>query len=299
MRMAVSGSSGLIGMALCRALAVRGHDVVRLVRRPAGPGEAFWDPAAGLIDAGALAGTQAVVHLAGAGIGDRRWSAERRRVLVDSRVESTALLARVLAGSDPRPGVLVNASAVGYYGDRGDEVLDESAPAGTGFLAELCQRWEEATAPAAEAGIRVVRVRSGVVLSASGGALAMQLPAFRVGLGARLGHGRQWMSWISLDDEVGVLLRAIDDEKISGPVNAVAPQPVTNRHFTRALGHALHRPAVFVVPAPIMHAVLGRQLVDEMLLASQRVRPAALERSGHRFAHPEVEGALEAVLAGR
>jgi uncharacterized protein (TIGR01777 family) len=296
-RVAVSGSSGLIGTALCRALVGRGDEVVRLVRRPPGPGEAAWDPAAGRVDEGALAGADAVVNLAGAGIGDRRWTPGRRRELVASRVDATSVLARALAAAGERPRVLVNASAVGVYGDRGDELLDETSAPGSGFLADLCGRWEQATAPAAEAGVRVLCMRSGIVLSAAGGALGRQLPLFRLGLGARLGSGRQWVSWISIQDEVGALLHVLDHDDLHGPVNAVAPGAVTNRQLTAALGRVLRRPAVLAVPAPLLRAALGRELADEALLASQRVRPAVLERSGYRFAHPDLDGALEALLA--
>ena len=298
MRVVVAGSSGLIGSALCRALHSRGDVVVRLVRRASsGPSEAAWDPRAGQIEAAALEGADAVVNLAGAGIGDRRWTTARRRLLVSSRAESTALLARASARLEQRPRVLVNASAVGIYGNRGDEVLDEHSAPGDDFLSGLCRKWEASTSAAAEADIRTVCVRSGVMLSASGGALGRQLPLFRLGLGGRLGSGRQWVSWISLEDELGVLLRAIDDEALAGPVNAVAPQPVTNRQFTDTLGRVLHRPAVLAVPPPALRLVLGRGLVDEVLLASQRVRPAALEALGHDFAHEELEPALAAVLS--
>ena len=298
MRVVVAGSSGLIGSALCRALHSRGDVVVRLVRRASsGPSEAAWDPGAGRIEPAALEGADAVVNLAGAGIGDRRWTTARRRLLVSSRTDSTALLARTAAHLDRRPRVLVNASAVGIYGNRGDEALDEHSAPGDDFLSGLCRRWEALTSAAAEADIRTVCVRSGVVLSGSGGALGRQLPLFRLGLGGRLGSGRQWVSWISLEDELGVLLRAIDDEALAGPVNAVAPQPVTNRQFTATLGRALHRPAVLAVPPPALRLVLGRGLVDEVLLASQRVRPAALEALGHDFAHEELESALSAVLS--
>jgi len=295
MRVVVSGSSGLVGGALLDALAARGDTVVPLVRRAPGPGELRWDPAAGTVDAAGLAGADAVVNLAGAGLGDRRWSAHRRGEIVASRVDATALLARTLAAMPAPPAVLVNASAVGFYGDRGDEELTEDSAPGTGFLAELCRRWEEATAPAAEAGVRVVRLRSGVVLSAAGGALARQLPLFRLGLGGRLGSGRQWLSWISLDDEVGVVLHALD-HGLRGPVNATAPAPVTNRDFTRALGRALGRPAVVAVPAVALRAALGAELAAEMVLAGQRVLPAAVVASGYRFRHASVEGALAAAL---
>ncbi len=298
MRVVVSGSSGLIGSALCRALEGSGHDVVRLVRRTPRPGESSWDPPAGTIDTAGLGRIDGVVHLAGAGIGDRRWSPARRRLLVASRVGTTALLARTLARLDPVPRVLLNASATGFYGDRGDEVLNEESPAGTGFLADLCRQWEQAVAPAAEAGIRSVRLRSGIVLSAAGGALARQLPLFRLGLGGRLGNGRQWTSWVSGEDWVRAALFLLEHDTLAGPVNMVAPEPVTNGVFTSALGRSLHRPAVLPVPATALRVVFGRGLVDEALLASQRVHPVALEAAGFAFRHRDIDTALPAILAG-
>lgn len=298
MQVAVSGASGLIGSALCRALEERGDEVVRLVRRPARAGEVRWDPGSQALEAAALAGVEAAVHLSGAGIGNRRWTSSRRELLVSSRVDSTALLAGVLSRLDPAPRVLVNASAVGIYGDRGDEELTEASPTGTGFLAELCLRWEGATAPAVAGGIRTVRLRSGIVVSGAGGALGRLLPLFRCGLGGRLGSGRQWVSWISITDEVRAVLHCLDHANLSGPVNAVAPQPVTNAELTRSLGRAVRRPAVVAVPAPALRLALGRDLVDEVLLASQRVRPASLEESGFVFAHPDIDAALAGVLAG-
>ena len=296
MQVVVSGSSGLVGRALCRDLAAHGHEVRPLVRGRAGPEQRSWDPDGGTLDPDALAGADAVVHLGGAGIGDRRWGAGRRRLLVDSRVRSTALLATTLAGLDAAPGVFVCASALGIYGDRGDEVLTESSATGTGFLADLCRAWEEAAGPAREAGIRTVHLRSGIVLASSGGALAKQLPLFRLGLGGRLGSGRQWTSWVSLHDEVAAVRRVLDDDRLRGPVNVTAPEPVTNAAFTAGLGRALHRPAVLAVPAPALRLVLGRGLADEVVLASQRVLPAALEASGFAFRHPSLPAALAAVL---
>lgn len=296
MRVVVTGASGLIGSALCQALERRGDDVVRMVRGPARSGEVTWDPGSRALRGGALDRIEAAVHLSGAGIGDRRWTPARRELLVSSRVDSTALLAATLAGLDPPPRVLVNASAVGAYGDRGDEELTEASPTGVGFLADLCRRWEEATAPAVAAGIRTVCLRSGIVLSRAGGALARQLPLFRSGLGGRLGSGRQWVSWISITDEVDAVLGVLDDETLAGAVNSVAPQPVTNAEFTAALGRAVHRPAVLAVPAPALRLALGRELVDEVLLASQRAKPAALERSGFAFSHPDIDTALAAAL---
>ncbi len=297
MRVVISGSSGLIGRSVAAALGARGDVVTSLVRRPPTTGEARWDPEAQSIDAGALEGADAVVHLAGAGIGDRRWSAARRREIVSSRVQATTLLARAVAALDPRPTVLVSASAVGFYGDRGDEQLTEDSEGGEGFLADLCRDWEAATEPAAQAGIRVVRLRSGVVLSSHGGALARQLPLFRYGLGGRLGTGRQWLSWISLDDEVGAILHALAEPTLVGPLNATAPAPVTNRAFTRALGRALHRPAVLAVPGFALRVALGSDLASEMVLAGQRVLPARLTATGYTFHHTEIDTALSAVLS--
>ncbi len=297
MRVMMSGASGLIGASVINALRTRGDDVTPLVRRPPGPGEARWDPAAGSIDSGALEGADAVVHLAGAGIGDKRWSATRRQEIVSSRVRSTSLLARSLAELNRPPSVLVSASAVGFYGDRGDEELTEASGPGRGFLAELCQAWEDATGRATQAGIRVVRLRSGVVLSAHGGALARQLPLFRLGVGGRLGSGRQWLSWISLPDEVGAVLHALDEPSLEGPVNATAPTPVTNRDFTRALSRALHRPAVLAVPGLALRVALGSDLASEMVLAGQRVLPAKLTASGYVFDHENIDTALASLLA--
>ena len=298
MRVLVSGSSGLIGRAVCDALRARGDDPVRLVRRaPEHADETGWDPVAGTLDPGALAGVDGVVHLAGAGIGDRRWSPARRQEIVTSRVRSTEVLARALAAVGTPPAVLVNASAVGIYGDRGDEELTETSALGSGFLAELCRAWEAATEPAAAAGVRVVRLRSGVVLSAHGGALARQLSLFRLGVGGRLGSGRQWLSWITLRDQTAVILCALDDASLHGPVNAAAPAPVTNRTFTRALGSALHRPVVAAVPAVALKIALGAGVAEEVVLASQRALPARLGEIGFSFRDPDIDGALGWALA--
>lgn len=297
MRVVVSGSSGLIGRSVVSALRARGDEVTPLVRRPAAAGETTWDPESGSIDAANLEGAHAVVHLAGAGIGDKRWSTARRLEIVSSRVQSTSLLARTLAGLSRPPSVLVSASAVGFYGDRGDEKLTEDSESGSGFLADLCRAWEDAAEPAVGAGIRVVRLRSGVVLSAQGGALARQLPLFRLGIGGRLGRGRQWLSWISLPDEVGAVLHALGEPALKGPVNATAPAPVTNREFTRALGRALHRPAVVAVPGFALRVALGPEMASEMVLAGQRVLPTRLSATGYHFEHGAIDAALAAVLA--
>lgn len=298
MRIAVTGSSGLIGTALIDRLRTAGHEVVRLVRGPVHhASDIRWDPAVDHLDPWDLEGTDAVVHLAGAGIGDRRWGADRKRELLESRTRSTALLAETLAGLDRRPSLLISASAIGIYGDAGDRELTEDSPSGEGFLPGLCRAWEAAARPATEAGIRVAHPRTGIVLSAEGGALAKQLPLFRAGLGGRLGNGTQWMSWISLDDEVAALSWLLDHD-LSGPVNLTAPQPVTNIEFTRALGAALHRPTVVPVPAFGVKLVLGREMAEELLFASARILPAALEESGFRWSHPTLDQALEASLAG-
>jgi hypothetical protein len=292
MRVVVSGSSGLIGRSVVAGLRARGDEVTLLVRRPPAAGEARWDPGTGSIDAGALVGADAVVNLSGAGIGDKRWSAARRHEIVASRVQATALLARTLAELARPPSVLVNASAVGFYGDRGDETLTEASARGSGFLAAVCGSWEDATEPAVQRGLRVVRLRSGVVLSAHGGALARQLPLFRLGIGGRLGSGRQWFSWISLPDEVRAILHALDEPAVQGAVNATAPEPVTNRDFTRALGRALHRPSVMAVPGFALRIALGSDLASEMVLAGQRVLPTRLTATGFTFDHPRIETAL-------
>lgn len=291
---AVTGASGMVGSALCAYLTTGGQRVVRLVRgrAGAGPDEIAWDPRAGEIDADGLARADAVVHLAGASIAGGRWTDARKREILRSRVDGTALLARTMAASAGRgPRVLVSASAVGFYGNRGDERLDEAAPAGTGFLAEVVKAWEGATAPAAKAGVRVVHLRTGVVISPAGGALQQMLLPFKMGMGGRLGTGRQFFSWIDLDDLLGVILHALHDPGLSGPVNATAPNPVTNAAFTDALGRVLSRPTLLPVPAFALRAAFG-QLGEEALLWGQRVNPARLERAGFRFAFEGVEDSL-------
>ena len=294
----VSGSHGLIGSAVVAALGIESHTVRRLVRGGAGAGDVAWDPEAGAVDEAALAddgGIEGVVHLAGAGIGDKRWSAERKALVRRSRVEATHALSAALARMDTPPRVMVSGSAVGWYGDRGDEVLTEESAGGSGFLAEVCHDWETATAPASEAGTRVVNIRSGVVMSAKGGALKKQLPLFRLGVGGKLGHGRQYISWVSIDDEVGAIVHALGSDELSGPVNVTAPEPVTAGALARVLGSVLRRPAVVPVPRFALSAVLGPELTGEML-ASQRVLPTRISADGYTFRHPELEGALRAVL---
>jgi uncharacterized protein len=293
---AVTGASGLIGRALVRRLEDLGHSVRRVVRSGGGGAdEVRWDPMVGMIDSAALAGVDAVVNLAGEGIGDHRWTAAHKQRVRASRVTGTTVLAEAMARLDPRPSVLVNGSAVGFYGDRGDEELTETSGAGTGFLPEVVQAWEAATRPAAQAGIRTVCCRTGIVLSADGGALAKQLPLFRFGLGGRLGSGRQWLPWISIDDEVGAIVHLLTAD-VDGPANLSAPAPVTNAEFTRVLGRVLGRPTFLSVPAFGPRLLLGRELADELLFSSARMVPDCLVASGYRFTHPDLEGALRAVL---
>lgn len=296
MDVVVSGSHGFIGSALVPALAAGGHRVRRLVRRTAGEGEVAWDPDAGTIDTAALEGVGGVVHLGGVGIGDKRWTPEQKDRIRDSRVRGTTVLATALAGLATKPSVLVSGSAVGWYGDRGDEVLTEDSSPGEGFLAEVVQAWEDATAPAADAGIRVVTARSGIVQSPAGGALKKQLPLFKLGVGGPLGSGRQWVSWVTLDDEVAALVHLLGDDGLSGPVNITAPEPVTSAGMARAIGTAVHRPAFLPVPKAALGLVLGRQMADEMLTAGQRVLPARLLDRGFTFRHPEAEAAMVALL---
>lgn len=294
----VSGSTGLIGSALVPALERAGHRVRRLVRPDSSEvdGGVPWEPARGVLDPAALEGVDAVVNLAGAGLGDKRWNEERKRVLVESRTLSTGLLARTLATLDPTPAVMVSASAVGIYGDRGDDVVTEGSEPGDDFLADLCRRWEDAASPAAAAGIRVVHTRSGVVLSARGGLLGRLLLPFKLGLGGRLGSGRQYMSWITIDDEVAAVLHLLERSDVAGPVNLTTPNPVTNREFVEALGRVLGRPTLIPTPLFPLKLVYGPELVETLSLAGQRVLPTRLEASGFRFAEPEIEGALRAVL---
>jgi uncharacterized protein (TIGR01777 family) len=293
---AVTGSHGLIGSALVERLTRDGDKVIRLVRRaPSAPDEVSWDPEAGTIDGPSLEGVDAVVHLAGEGVGERRWNREQKARILDSRVRGTDTLVSALASLADKPAVLVSGSAIGFYGDRGDELLTEDSRPGEGFLTDVVLAWEAAAAPAADAGIRVVCARTGVVLSRRAAVLKRQLPLFRMGLGGRIGSGRFWMSWVSIDDEVGALLHCIREPALSGPVNIVAPNAVTNAEFTKALGRAVHRPTVLVVPRFGLNLMLGRELADN-LLASQRIAPTKLEASGYRFVHPTIEGALRAVV---
>ncbi len=292
-RIAVAGASGLIGGALVRSLAADGHEVVRLVRRaPRGPDEVRWDPERGRVDAAGLTGCEVVVNLAAAGVGDRRWTPEYKRVLRDSRVLGTAALAEAVASLPEPPRVFLNGSAIGFYGDTGERVVDEDAPPGDGFLAGLCVEWEEAAAPAEEAGVRTVFLRTGLVVARGGGAWGRLFPLFRAGLGGRLGDGRQYWSYIALHDEVAAIRHLIDREDLSGPFNLTAPRPLTNREITAAMGRVLHRPAVCAVPAGVLRVVLGEMAGD--VLGSQRVVPRRLLESGFRFAFPGIEEAIRA-----
>ena len=298
MRIAVTAASGLIGSALAADLEADGADVVRLVRRPArSPAELSWNPlaAADGLDPAALRGVNAVVHLSGAPVAARRWTPARKSVLRSSRIQSTRTIAAAVAAADPRPGALLCASAIGYYGDTGDRAVDESAPGGAGFLADLVRDWEAAAEPARAAGIRVASFRSGLVLAAGGGMLGPLLLPFRLGLGARLGSGRQYLSWISLTDEVRAIRFLLGSADATGPFNLTAPAPVTNAEFTRALATALGRPAMLTVPPIVLRTALGE--VASEVLGSARVIPARLKAAGFSFAHPDIATALRAELS--
>ena len=297
MRILLTGSSGLIGHALLTFLTADGHVVVRLTRSHANGRHILWDPDAGTIEPEDLEDFDAVVHLAGETIVGR-WTAEKKARILESRAKGTRLLCESLAHLRNRPIVLVSASAIGYYGDRGDQVLDEESSAGSLFLSEVTKAWEAATEPAARNDIRVVNLRIGFVLSNVGGGLAAMLLPFKLGIGGRVGSGRQYMSWIAVDDVVGAISHAILSDALHGPVNAVTPLPVTNREFTKTLGRVLWRPTIFPLPVFAAHLVMG-EMADNLLLASTRVRPARLMASGYEFRFPELKGALRHVLGKR
>jgi uncharacterized protein (TIGR01777 family) len=295
MKIVISGASGLIGKSLVSQLQQHGHDVVRLVRRAANAGEIMWDPKAGVLDSSALEGTDAVIHLSGAGIGDKRWTASYKREILESRTITTKLLATTIASMNQKPSVFLSGSAIGIYGPRGDEQLNEVSTDGTSFLADVCKQWEDAAKPASDAGIRTVLLRTGIVLTTKGGALKKQLPLFQLGLGGKFGNGKQWQSWISIDDEVGAIEHLLT-ANVSGAVNLTAPNPVTNAEFTSTLARVVKRPAFLPIPPFAPKAILGGELADALLFTGQRVIPAALNASGYQFVHPTLEVALRALL---
>ena len=296
MKIVISGASGLIGTQLVKRLSANGHDVVRLVRRTAKSGEVQWDPKRGVLDPAALAGVDAVIHLSGAGIGDKRWTNSYRKEIMDSRTLSTALLASTIAGMSTKPTVFLSGSAIGIYGARKDEQLTEVSTHGTGFLADVCEQWELAAKPAIDAGIRTVFLRTGIVLSPKGGALKKLLPLFKLGVGCKFVNGKQWMSWISIDDEVGAIEHLLT-APVTGAVNLTAPNPVTNAELTKVLAVVLKRPAIVPVPTFAPKLILGCELADALLFTGQRVIPAALNASGYTFTHSTLESALRSLLS--
>ncbi len=297
MRVAITGSTGLIGSALQPHLESLGHEVIRVVRGNPSGTDIVWSPAECRIDTHALDGIDAVVHLAGAGIGDKRWTDDYKRELLESRTKGTTLISEAIAAADDGPTVFLSGSAIGIYGARGDEELDETSTPGTGFLADICVQWEQATGMAEAAGVRVVHLRTGIVLSAKGGALKKQLPLFKFGLGGKMGGGRQWQSWISIDDEVAAIAHLLTSET-SGAVNLTAPNPVTNAEFTDTLGEVLHRPTFLPIPKFGPKLLLGGELADNLLFSGQKVYPRVLEAdAGFSFQHPDLPTALSALLA--
>ncbi|HYW32174.1 MAG TPA: TIGR01777 family oxidoreductase [Gemmatimonas sp.] len=293
MRVAITGASGFIGTQLAAFLTTGGHTVLRIGRGDVVPGKTdiSWNPERGVLDAKALEGLDAVIHLAGASIADR-WTAQHRKAIRESRVEGTSLLAHTLASLSRKPRVLLSGSAIGFYGQRGDELLDETSRAGTDYLAETSKLWEASSAPAERAGIRVVHLRTGIVQGAAGGALAKQAPLFKVGIGGKLGDGTQWISPIGLDDEIGAIHFCMMRDDIRGPVNIVSPFPITNAGYTRVLGHVLDRPSFTPAPAFALRLLLGEEMANSTALASQRVMPTVLQRAGFRFRTPELEQML-------
>ena len=296
MKIVISGASGLIGTQLVAKLSTSGHEVVRLVRRSPKAGEIQWNPKSGTLDASALEGVDAVIHLSGAGIGDKRWSDGYRKEILDSRTDTTALLAKTIASLSRKPSVFLSGSAIGIYGARNDEQLTEVSTHGTGFLAEVCEQWEAAAKPAVDAGVRTVYLRTGIVLSPKGGALKKLLPLFKLGVGGKFGNGKQWQSWISIDDEIGAIEYLLT-ANVSGAVNLTAPNPVTNAEFTKVLASVLKRPAIVPVPTFAPKILLGGELADALLFTGQRVIPAALNASGYTFKHTTLESALRSLLS--
>jgi len=295
MRIAVTGSTGLIGTALIAHLTTLGHTPVPVVRRAATGNEISWDPAAGRLDPAALSGVDAVVHLAGAGIGDKRWTPAYKKVLLESRTRSTNLLSEAIAAAEERPKVLLSGSAIGIYGADAQQAFTEDSPSGTGFLADICVDWETCTKMAEAAGVRVAHLRTGIVLSPEGGALKKQLPLFKLGLGGRFGNGRQWQSWISITDEVAAITHLLTSD-VEGPVNLTAPNPVTNAEFTSTLAKVLKRPALLPIPSFGPKLLLGSELANNLLFTGQKVLPSRLSADGFSFSHPDLETALRALL---
>jgi hypothetical protein len=296
MKILITGASGLIGRALTTSLKAHGHSIVAAVRRePRRNDEVQWDPKSGTMATSAFDGVNAVIHLAGAGIGDKRWSNDYKMEILESRTSGTALLANTMASLDTKPSVFLSGSAIGVYGARNDEELSESATMGSGFLAEVCRDWEAAAAPAVNAGIRTVFLRTGIVLSPQGGALKKQLPLFKLGLGGKFGNGKQWQSWISITDEVNAIVHLLTSS-LSGPVNLTAPQPVTNAEFTRVLSKVVARPAILPIPSFGPKLLLGSELADALLFTGQRVTPNALIADGYVFTHSTLDAALRDLL---
>lgn len=296
MKIVISGASGLIGTQLAKHLSNSGHEVIRLVRRSPKSGEVQWNPKAGTLDASALEGIDAVIHLSGTGIGDKRWTSAYRKEILDSRTSTTELLAKTMASLSQKPKVFLSGSAIGIYGARNDEQLTEVSTHGSGFLADVCEQWEAAAKPAIDAGIRTVFLRTGIVLTPKGGALKKLLPLFKLGAGGKFGNGKQWQSWISIDDEVGAIEHLLT-ANVSGAVNLTAPNPVTNAEFTKVLASVLKRPAFVPVPTFAPKIILGGELADALLFTGQRVIPAALNASGYTFKHSTLESALRSLLS--
>ena len=301
MDIAITGSGGLIGTALTKALTDRGDRVLSLTRSAdkakGDPDTAYWSPTDGAIDAAALEGLDAVIHLAGEPIAAKRWTTDQKAKLLDSRTEGTTLIAKTVAGLDRPPATLLSASAIGYYGDTGQQLVDETAPAGSDFLSNICVAWEASTAAAEAAEIRTVKLRTGIVQSTKGGALEKQLLPFKFGLGGKVLPGTQWVSWITIDDEVGAIVHALDTPEVEGPVNLVAPNPVTNADYASTLGKVLHRPT-FIIPLIGPKVLFGSELAESLLKTSQRVDDGVLERTGYRFAHSDLGAALRSVING-
>lgn len=298
MRVIVSGGSGLIGTALIRELGAAGHDLTQLVRDRPVDGRIVWNPLEGRLDASAINGADVLVHLSGEGVASGRWTAAKKQSIRDSRVKSTKLLADTIRRVENPPATWLCASAIGYYGNRGDDWIEEDSAPGTGFLADVCREWEEAAASAADAGVRVVNLRFAVVLSPDGGAFRQMMTAFKLGAGGVIGSGKQYISWITLEDAVRAVLHVLENPFVSGPVNLSSPNPVTNRELTKALGRALRRPTILPLPAALARLVFG-EMADEMFLASTRVRPRKLVESGFSFNQPNLDAALHAMLSDR